>query len=120
MQKLTAFEAFALLCKSTNKWGLYISFNWPLDEEGKSDFDLFEISKAAPYIDLTIENKTPDMQMVFDEQGFILCDSEEEMQSLYDQTVGDDGPTKLNSYDGPARVFALTCDPNGNLLGENT
>lgn len=25
-----------------------------------------------------------------------------------------------NAYDGPARVYASTCDPDGNLITENT
>jgi len=38
----------------------------------------------------------------------------------YYRTVGDDGPTKLNDYNGPCRIYALTCDPFGQLLNENT
>jgi hypothetical protein len=38
----------------------------------------------------------------------------------YDKTVGDDGPTELNNYGGPARVYALTCNLYGQLENENT
>ena len=35
-------------------------------------------------------------------------------------TVGDDGPTKDNSYTGMARVYAVTISNKGELLTENT
>jgi len=95
------------LCKSHEKWGMYISF--------VDDTDLQEIFKAAPYL-----NTEAFMHTCVNGCGYILFDTEEEMMDLYHQTVGDDGPTKLNSYNGPARVYALTCDPQGNLLNENT
>jgi hypothetical protein len=50
----------------------------------------------------------------------VLFDTEEELLYAYNRTVGDDGPTKLNPYNGPARVYARTCDQDGNLITENT
>ena len=50
----------------------------------------------------------------------LTFDTEKEMEKHYDLTVGDDGPTKYNSYDGECRVYALTCSNTGELLTENT
>lgn len=53
-------------------------------------------------------------------QACMFFATENETRRAYSSTVGEDGPTKTNSYDGPARVFALLCDDRGNLLSENT
>ena len=50
----------------------------------------------------------------------IICDDEAEMYRLFNMTVGDDGPTATNLYEGPANVFACTCNAAGEILGENT
>jgi len=108
IQKLNIHDAFQALCKATKKWGVAISFG---DVE-----DYADVEKAAPY--LTLED---DFQIIIsDGRGIILCDTEEEMNSIFHQTVGDDGPTELNSYNGPVRVYALTCSPDGKMLTENT
>ena len=94
------------LCKTTGKWGLFISF----DPEQPWD----EIKQAAPYL------------AVAENQGILLegfcyfLDSEEEINYAFLQTVGDDGPTDLNIYKGEAKVYALTCDSKGVLRNENT
>jgi hypothetical protein len=100
-------DTLCALCKVSEKWGMYISF---VDHT-----DLQEIFKAAPYL-----NTEAFLRTCVDGCAYTLFDTEEEMMNLYHQTVGDDGPTKLNPYNGPARVYALTCDPQGNLLTENT
>jgi len=105
MKKLDIHKAFAELCKATGKWGLYISW------VGTA----VDVIDAAPYL-----HQLEDGQILLDGQGIILCDSEKECYNLYDQTVGDDGPTSLNSYDGPDKVYALTCNPSGQLQSENT
>lgn len=73
-----------------------------------------ELHKAAPYL------ADADPQVFVDGQAFIVCDDWAECERLYGQTVGDDGPTATNSYDGPARVSALTIDAAGVLHSENT
>lgn len=112
VQILNASEAFKLLCKSTNKWGMYISW-YPGDDINYVDPK--EVYKAAPY--LNFDDHT---QLLVDAEGFLLFDTEEEMCHYYNMTVGDDGPTHLNPYDGPLSVYARTCNPNGELLNENT
>ncbi len=76
-----------------------------------------EWDKAAPYLKFD-DNET--MQAVFDGQAIIVCDTDKERDQLYHMTVGDDGPTKTNSYDGSVRVYALTIDRTGQALNENT
>lgn len=59
-------------------------------------------------------------QTLVDGVAFLFFDTEEELKEYYNQVVGDDGPTEANPYDGPCRVYALTCGPDGQLLNENT
>ena len=102
------------ICKISRKFGMYINFD--KDQNGPDeDQDWREIIKAAPYLDFSINH-----QIFLDGQAWLLFDSEEEMLICYNQTVGDDGPTKLNQYKGKATVYALTCSPIGELLNENT
>jgi hypothetical protein len=44
---------------------------------------------------------------------------EYEWDNVFDQVIGDNGPTNLNHYEGPARVYALVIGPNG-METENT
>ena len=52
--------------------------------------------------------------------GYLFFNTEAECCAAFEDIVGDDGPTKKNPYDGPMRVYALTCDPHGELMNENT
>lgn len=113
-------EAFQMICKSSKKWGLMITPNFHYN-------NLDEVYKAAPYMDpknfpkkfkYKGEDNAP--QVMGDGFGFFLFDTEIEMEYYYQSTVGDDGPMARNKYDGPARVYALTCDPTGTLMNENT
>ena len=107
MIMLDSNELFTAYCKAYNKFGLYISF----DEEEKWD----EIIKACPFL-----TKEEHYNIFLNGFGYVFFDTKEEMEKAYESTVGDDGPTKLNSYNGLARVYALTCDNTGQLLNENT
>lgn len=109
MKILDQSTALSELCKATKKWGMFISFCiYP-----ECSYSYSELEKAAPYL----KDQT---QFFADESGYILFDSEEEMWRAYDQTVGDDGPTESNKYSGPAKVYAITCDPDGQFGTENT
>lgn len=111
MQILTDVQVMQALAKATGKFCMYINiFN-----EGPEETFFAEVMKAAPYL-----NFDDHLQLMTDGGGIIVCDSKEEMEDLYEQTVGDDGPTKKNSYDGTARVYALTCSNEGVLCNENT
>ena len=100
-------DILSMLCKAQNKWGMFLSFG------NETDGD--EILKAAPYL-----SHDRFFHVRFNFGGYIFADTEEEILDLYNQTVGDDGPTDRNPYRGPASVYALTCDPAGLLITENT
>jgi hypothetical protein len=110
--KLNTHQAFQKLCALNKSWGLLISENW---NGSNIEHDIVESIKAVPY--LHIEK---DMQIIVDGFGILLFSTEEECRKYYNQTVGDDGPTKTNPYNGPGNWYDLTCDPNGNLVNENT
>ena len=105
MEILDKTKVLERLCKKTERYIMYISFSE--DEEWN------EIINAAPYL------KGQD-QILVDCEAWLLFYGEEEMYSYYDQTVGSDGPTKLNNYTGSASIYAMTCNPNGEIETENT
>lgn len=107
---LDRHEAFAELCRATGKWGVWVHFG---SLEGV--VAIGETLKAAPYLNIEEHG-----QLLSDGGGVILCEGEAECRRIFGMTVGDDGPTALNPYNGPFRVYALTCDPSGQLLNENT
>jgi hypothetical protein len=113
---LTNTKLLEAYCKASGKYGVFISFIW-----NETD-NLNEIYKAAPY--LNTENSNDFLhnisQILCDNQGFIICDTREEMERYYNLTVGDDGPTTLNDYNGPCKIYALTCSPENGLENENT
>lgn len=112
MNAMTIAELMQAYSKVTGKPCMYISFGDEIYTDAREWFD--EICKAAPYLNIGHYG-----QILADGQAILEFDSEEEMNRHYDMTVGDDGPTKLNPYDGLARVYALTCI-NGELRRENT
>jgi hypothetical protein len=110
-------QAASELAKALKKPVLYINF------EGLDDWD--ELFKAAPYLREAFanreqKNRDNPMQCVADGTAIIVCDTDKERDNLYEQTVGDDGPTKFNSYRGPVHVYALTIGRDGQFLNENT
>ena len=114
---LDTTEMFQLLCKTQKKWGLMITPNFHY-----SSVD--EVYKAVPYLapktTFVYEGQDSSYQVMGDGLGFFLFDTEAELDLYYESTVGDDGPMKHNKYKGPACVYALTCDPDGCLMNENT
>jgi hypothetical protein len=110
MESLSLISAFCRLCKESQKWGLFISIYEP---EGGP----YEAQSAAPYLD---DGEDEHLQIITDGVGFFLFDTKEDMNIHYRATIGDDGPTELNSYNGETRIYALTCDPFGQALNENT
>jgi len=117
--KMTIIKALCELCKASKKYGLYLSFQ-------EEPFSSKEVKKACPFLnfednnDVNYTEDQTDYQAYSDGHLFILCDTEEECHHLYNQVVGDDGPTDLNKYDGSCRVYALTINPNGEMENENT
>lgn len=116
MKKLNGFSGvLSTLARALGKPVLYLHWNWPQDANGVELYQFEELVKAVPFISLQ-----DDGQAVCDGFMFVVCDSREQMDELFWQVVGDDGPTPSNPYDGPMSVYALTCDENGQPLNENT
>lgn len=113
-------QIFTSLCRAHHKWGVSISFICPslTGSHGQYLAEVREVEKAIPWIHRLSEKDR--LNLLFEGNGFFLFDSEQEMLDFYYLTVGDDGPTQLNHYNGEMRVYALTCDPTGQLLSENT
>ena len=109
MKILDDTQIMQLLAKTLKKPCMFIG-GWNFE-----DIDVDEILKAAPYLNLDDH-----AQILADARGYLIFDSEDEMEKYYDMTVGDDGPTDSNDYNGSARVYALTCSAEGELLNENT
>ena len=108
MKALNFHEAMSAIARNYGKPVLYLSFD--------PDQDLDQTVAAAPYLkDLPMFG-----QLIADAGGYIVCDSDEEMEELFWQTVGDDGPTASNPYLGKGRIYALTCGDDGQLRNENT
>lgn len=105
-------DAMALLCEATNSYGIY--FSWCQLDIDKYEYELEELLKAAPWMRQVNEDN-----FLWETETFFLL-PKEQVKWLYDMTVGDDGPTAVNSYNGPCKVYALTCDNYGRFLNENT
>ncbi len=108
-------DILELLCKSKGKPALLLHNGSSAAGEGEEEVGVAELSKAVPFLD-----RNQVMTLLFEGPVYIFCDSLEEIRDLYNQVVGEDGPTKVNPYNGPARVYALTCDKDGLLGTENT
>lgn len=107
MKFFNTIELMRQYAKTNSKFCMYISWN----EE-----DLYvELMRAAPYL----KEHEIDILSV-NNYAILIFDTEEEMNHHFDQTVGDDGPTKLNNYIGPVKIYALTCSNKGELWNENT
>lgn len=117
---VTSITLMKMYCHAKNKWAVYYS-GLRVGEPRSSNADawatyLEEQKKALIFLDPEADDYH---QIMMDGEGFSIFDTKEEMEAFYDMIVGDDGPTKSNPYNGPIRVYALTCGPNG-LMNENT
>ena len=120
MEALTSTNIFERLCKAEQKWGLYISIGSLTEDVSnllQSPSVIHETVQACPILDWNIHEHA---QIILDGEGWFLFDTQEECEKAFWSTVGDDGPTLSNLYDGPMRVYALTCGPDGQLRNENT
>lgn len=107
MKVLDNLDILSVLCKAIGCWGVCFSFHCS-PEDAKD---------AAPWLQKTHVTRLE--QIMADGRGYILFKTEEEMNDIYEQTVGDDGPTKKNPYVGPG-VYMITCGPDGEFMSENT
>lgn len=114
MEILSSATLLERLCKATGKWGMFVSFP-PIEDI--NDCPVRELEKVALWFNFDDHGHA---QAMVDGYGIILFDSQDEMDKAYEQAVGDDGPTDLNPYNGPLRVYCLTCGPDGQTQNENT
>lgn len=109
-------------CKRHKKYAMLIS--WACDccyPQLNTQQYIDALFAAAPYLKYTEDVNDSMGGIMSDERGILTFDTEEEMNLYYRRTVGDDGALdrRCNKYDGPVRVYALTCGPEG-LRNENT
>jgi hypothetical protein len=112
---LTSTDLFLSHARHTGQHGLLLSWT-PADVHNVSiESAMEEIARAAPILE-GVELIT----LIAERELYRYYDSEEACYEDFCRIVGDDGPTDLNDYDGPERVYALTCDNKGNFRCENT
>lgn len=111
MKSFGLVDTLSQLCKSSKKYGMFISFIYS-EEIEEYYLELFE---AAPYL----RDDDINSSILGDEFGYFLFENEDEMNKYYLQTKGD-SPNKKNKYNGKVKVYAITCDPTGQLLNSNT
>lgn len=102
-------------CRGAGRWGLHLSF--PACEDAESEPAQAVLSAAPILKELTYSYK---FSVLLDGKALLLFDDKQSATAAFGAVVGDDGPTETNPYDGPGRVYALLCDPNGNCITENT
>lgn len=105
MKLLTGFNLLEAVAAGVGRPVLEVAFDASTPTE--------EIYLAAPYL-ADAEGHARFLQIMVDGHGYIVCDSEEECERLFGLTVGDDGPTPTNPYNGTARVYAATSTGNEN------
>lgn len=97
-------DLVSLSARALEKWTLYLSFDWEAPD----------LTKAAPILE------TEDPVAFMDGWALFGFDTEEDARAAFESTVGDDGPTSSNTYNGPTKVYALLAGPDGRLMTENT
>ena len=106
------------LCVNSNNWGMFVSI------QGCQDRSWREIFRALPWADHQNGKDAGVLkeyaQALTDQSWVMLFKTEKDMRWYYERTVGDDRLTRWNPHKGPARVYAITCSPAGELLNENT
>jgi len=75
-------QVVEMLAKATGKWIIHFYWDWNRLLESKS---LCDINKSIPFIDLE-----KNLQIANDGYGYVLCGSEKECYSMFNQIVGRD------------------------------
>jgi len=117
MRTINQTEVEQELAKHLNKWCLHLHNTTTTDVDaimGETSY-IDELMKAVPYL-----SKDQAWQLEYNGGLLIVCDSEEECNRMFRQTIGDDGPNDTNQYNGKCRVYALTISNQGVLMNENT
>lgn len=87
---------------------------WTLHLSTSDDIDLGAPNSPVPFL-----RSDERLQLRLDGWLLLILATEESARCLFDQVVGDDGPSQANSYDGSHRVYAYLAGPNGGIT-ENT
>lgn len=98
-------EIFASSCKAKGKWGIFLSRC--LKGIKEEDFKRLKGFLRGPLG----EDRELVITLAFEGWAVLYFDSEEETYEAYDLIDGSDTGGK---------VYALTCDPSGELWNENT
>lgn len=115
MRTFRIMDAIEHLLKSSGKYGCFLSITKLDDDDVDDVVEMLPcIKNAAPLL-----SNIDAINLFVDGKIFVEFDTEDEAQEFFKTVVGDDGPTKTNSYDGPVRVFAVWGGPDG-WLSENT
>jgi hypothetical protein len=105
-------------CRATKSYGLAFTIHDNQDEKVDWKIRWEEITKAAPWLDHSGDDRRP-LQALVENRGVILFKNAEDMDKIFSITKGDD-PSALNPYnDRRASVYILTVGPNG-AMNENT
>lgn len=104
---LTVEKLLTHWCITRNQWVLQLCFH--------TDDHFSEIEKAAPFL-----NKEQAALLAMEEVLFLPFNIERAAEYAYNMVIGDDGPTELNKYDGPCRIYAVLWNPQGECVNENT
>ena len=112
-RRIGLYEGLQAMAKGLGKPVLYISFITPDPFAADCDAHMDGLRNAAPYL-FDEDGTCKYIQILSDGEGYLVCDDVDELNRLYDLTVGDDGPTSSNPYDGDVRVNAVTSEGNEN------
>ena len=106
-------DLFKILCDKLDKWGLYISFGWDDEDQGFEFFDGV-VEATGGLLD-----RKDTHNALFNGYAYFLYDTWEDSYHAFKKVVGKDGPTDINPYDGPVKVFAMTVSNDGEIQTEN-
>jgi hypothetical protein len=96
------------LCVANKKFGIRIS----IQEKNQNKDDYYnDLLKVAPWFDLKDQNMR---QLAANQHGFLLFDNSEQMDKLFNETA------PYDEAEGNIKIFLLLCDPEGNVLEDNS
>ena len=102
-------------CRKTRQWAVFLSL--PMRDAKFVGKYTEEAQRAAPYLS---QEQIFEAALCRDGTLIVLCKSERVAYRLFDQTVGDDGPTETNPYNGDFRIYAMVVNRKGEAETENT
>lgn len=106
MNPINYDEIPKMLCKAMNKYGMVFHFECPENRQ-------LNVTRTAPWFNEDFIGKNY-FQMLYDGCGFLMFDTEEEMNEIFLKTIKDE------IQDGEDGVYAMTIGNDGEWLSENT